>query len=290
MNVKPGATTQEALAEGAARLRETGSESPLLDCELLLSHVLGCSRTSLISRNIQLLSSAQEQAFGELIRRRLSHEPVAYILGLKHFYGLEFAVGPGVLIPRPETELLVDVGLQLLRQRPQPARFAEIGVGSGCVSIALLCSDPTLRADGTDVADVALSTAADNGQVHGVSARFHLYSGHLLQPMDPQGKPFDLILSNPPYIPSDDIPKLSPDVRDWEPREALDGGEDGLDVIRGIINAAPEWLSASGSLLLEVGHGQACAMPELVRRGPLRVARVYPDLAGIERVVEFTWS
>lgn len=283
-------SVSEALQAGSGRLRRAGVESPRLDAELLMAKALGWSRTALISGGKSLVPPDALSRFEAFVERRLAHEPSALILGRREFFGLEFLLKPGVLVPRPETELLVELGLTRLAESEGPPRFAEIGVGSGCVSISLLHKLPEALACATDISDVALAVAGENARLHGVSSRLHLCHGSMLAPLPPESGLYDLIVSNPPYVRTGDLAQLPPEVRFWEPPKALDGGEDGLDAVRAILTQAPSRLAPKGRILIEIGQGQAEAAKRLAEGGPFQVEAVHPDLAAVPRVVELRWT
>jgi release factor glutamine methyltransferase len=279
-------TGQEALRRGATILRTAGIEDPELESSLLLRHALQRDRVFYYVHLPEALTAAQEEAFLELVRRRSQHRPAAYLTGVREFYGIEFYVAPGVLIPRPETELLVEQSLRLLRARSSPDRppvFVDVGTGSGAVVVAVAKASPNVRCFGFDRSTAALQIAALNAKRPGVAGRIELLLGDLLSPLPCRA---DVIAANLPYIPTLLWQGLPLEIRDHEPREALDGGPDGLDAIRRLISATPDRLVPAGALLLEVGAGQAGAVLALLRDA-LPDAQHYavPDLAGIPRVV-----
>jgi len=273
--------SRELLQNAARRLAEAGVETPLLDAQLLLAHVLHCSRLDLIAHPERSLTEAELREFNVVLGRRSAREPLAYILGHKEFYGLEIDVAPGVLIPRPETELLVEECTRRLT-RSSPV-IADIGTGSGAVAVALAASIPSAAVYATELSPAALEVARRNVEKHDLSGRVTLVRGDLVEPL--AGMSFDAIVSNPPYIPTGEIESLQPEIRLHEPIEALDGGPDGLGVYRRLIPAAKPLLLEGGFLAVEVGSGQAGAVGGIAQGagyGEIVIAR---DLAGIERVV-----
>jgi release factor glutamine methyltransferase len=272
-------TPGDAIAWAVETLRDT-SETPRLDAEVLLAHTLGWSRARVLSRLQETISDEMLQQFRTLILRRAAREPVAYLVGRKEFYGLEFVVDRRVLVPRPETETLVDAALEWAKQRPGPLVIADIGTGSGCIAVALAVHLPQAHIYAIDLSSDALAVARQNVMRHHVDASVTLLTGDLLAPL-PQ--PVDLLVSNPPYTVLDEV---DPGVRTHEPRLALDGGSDGLAVYRRLFAAAPSALRPGGALMLEIGATQARAVVDLARQAfPEAVIRVRQDLAGRDRVV-----
>jgi release factor glutamine methyltransferase len=253
-----------------------GVESPRLDAELLLAHALGARRIDLYLRFDQPLQADERAGFRELVRRRARERvPVAYLTGTREFWSRALRVTPDVLIPRPETEVLVQLAAKLA-----PRRAADIGVGSGAIALALALELPELQLEGVDVSEAALAIARENLAAHGVAERVTLRYGRGLAPL--QGR-FDLIASNPPYVPSAELDQLAPELR-HEPRIALDGGPDGLDVVRELVAGAGEKLVPGGHLLLEIGADQAERTRELLRAAGAAAVEIHPDLAGRARV------
>jgi len=274
------ATISEALTRAKTRLCALNIDSASLDAELLLSHALGIRRIDLIIERHRRLTRGEADEFALLLDRRARKEPVAYITGVKEFFGREFKVNPAVLIPRPETEILVEQAVTLA---PQGGRVLEVGVGSGAVIISVLCERQDLRGFGNDLSRAALRTAGDNALMHGVSGRLGLFRGDTLESSAAR---WPLIIANPPYVAMDDMGILEDDVRLYEPPSALFGGKDGLDIVKGIINALDHALAPGGALIMEVGLGQKDAVEAAVSsRGLIRVRSWIQDLAGIERVV-----
>lgn len=262
------------------RFAERGLRTPRLDAEVLLAHLLRRDRVSLYTHFDQPLAKEELGAFRELIKRRLGGEPVAYLVGKQEFWSLSFAVDPRVLIPRPETEGLVEAVLSLLAGRAAPT-VADIGTGSGAIAVAVAHERPDARVLAVDRSAEALAVARENALAHGAAVEF--LEGDLLAPLSGRG-PFDVIASNPPYIAEGDFPSLPPEVR-REPRGALLSGPDGLDAIRRLVADAKSLLAPGGALALEVGAGQAQAVASLLTAGGYLAIEAKKDLAGIERVV-----
>jgi release factor glutamine methyltransferase len=262
--------------------RARGIESPRLDAELIVAHALGVDRMRVILDAARPLEGAELQALRELVKRRRSHEPIAYIKGRREFYGLEFRVDKRVLVPRPDTEALVDVALARSAHVSMSMRLLDLCTGSGCVAIVMARQRPTASVFATDLSRDALDVARDNAQRLG-AYNVAFLEGDLFAPV--AGRRFDVITANPPYIATDEIATLQPDVREHEPRLALDGGRDGLAVARRIVDAAPAHLAPGGVLAIEVGAGEAPAAKALFEERGFEEIRVDRDLAKIERVV-----
>ncbi len=273
---------RELLRWAITVLKDAGVDSPQLDAELLLAHSLGLSRTELYAQPNRAPGKEAEEAFRDLVNRRLKREPLAYILGHKEFYGLDLQVDRRVLIPRPETETLVEVALTIARQR-EVRLLAEVGVGSGAVAIALAVNLPEAEIYAIDNSSAALDLAVENCRFHDVSDRVHLLQGDLLSPLP---EPVELIVANLPYVSPAELATLAPEITRYEPVGALEGGPDGLDQIRRLLEQAGPCLEPSGLLCLEIGATQALAVNELVRC-QFREATValVRDLAGLDRVL-----
>jgi release factor glutamine methyltransferase len=256
-----------------------------LDAEVLLATVLKIDRTGLYLAWETIVSEQEKKAFLMLIARRIKEEPVSYIIGRKEFWSLWFKVTPAVMIPRPDTETLVEETLKIFTDDTSPV-ILEIGTGSGAIAIALATELPQASIIATDISFEALIVAKENASSHGVSS-IQFVEGNLYEPIKKEGALFDLVISNPPYIPTADIPPLPPGIRDYEPHTALDGGPDGLMFYRTIIQQAPEYLKPGGYLLLEVGKGQGHDVAKImVETKKFSSPQIIPDLAGIERVVK----
>lgn len=256
-----------------------GIDTPRLDAELLLSATLGLDRVGLYLNFERPLQAEELRAYRELVKRRANHEPLAYILGHAEFWSLSFKVTPAVLIPRPDTEVLVEEALPRLAGA---MRILDVGTGSGALAIALACEQPECTVVAIDVSAEALEVAGENARSNGVAERVQLIRQDLAQL--PAG-PFDLIVANPPYIPSGELASLMPEVRDFEPHLALDGGADGLAAYRALTGQAATVLAAGGWLLVEVGIDQAVAVSQLFAAAGLEEIGVRDDYAGIARVV-----
>jgi release factor glutamine methyltransferase len=276
----------EHVGQARQRLRAAGisPDEADLDARLLAEHVLGWSTERYL---IDARSPATPQFVSEydaLVERRAKREPAAYIVGWQEFWGLPFEVGPGVLIPRPETELVVETALTLLNAAPLAANpaIADVCTGSGCVAVAIARERPDVRVTATDISERALAIARRNAERHGVAARVTFVRADLLAGV---AGPFDLVSANPPYVPDADRPTLQPEVRDHEPPLALYAGADGLDVIRRLVVEATERLRDGGVLVFEFGFGQSDEIAKLISgtRG-LRMVELRPDLQGIPRV------
>lgn len=267
-----GVPVRDALDGARTAIAASGSDTPALDAELLLAHALGVDRAALILDPQREVTGSAVRAFQDAVRRRsVEREPVAYILGVKGFRHLDLAVDRRVLVPRPETELLVEVGVELL---PHGARVVDVGTGSGAVALALKDERQDLRVTGSDVSPDALAVARANRDRLGLDVE--LVEADLLPPGE-----WDAVLSNPPYVADRDRAMLAPDILRHEPHRALFAGEDGLDVIRRLVAAA----AAVPLLAMEIGEGQAPAVAELLRDAGFAHAEARRDLAGIERVV-----
>ena len=264
------------LEEAAARLANAGIESPRTEARLLLAHALGVTRDEALS--VKSLSPDQALRFEAMIARRAAHEPLAYITGRKEFWSMDFEVGPGVLVPRPESETLIEESLRLFPDRTAPLRVADLGTGSGILLLAALKEFPNARGIGFESSPEAAHWARRNAAAQ-PRAEIRLADWN-----EATG-PFDLVFSNPPYIPSGEIAGLMPDVSAHEPRAALDGGPDGLEAYRALACLLPHILKPGGHALIELGFGQAAAMEPLFRGSGLELRAFVPDLAGIPRVL-----
>ena len=270
----------QVLQQATASLRGV-SDSPRIESEILLMHVLGTSRAQLLAHPERTLTSAQVTRYGKLVDDRASGYPLPYLTGKIEFYSLDIEVTPEVLIPRPETEALVDLALE---RRPKTA--VDVGTGSGCIAVALATQLPEAAVYGIDISPAALAVARRNAERHGVGERVRLIAGDLL---DRRPGPVDLIVSNPPYVSADEWASLPPSIRDHEPRLALDGGPDGLEVVSRLISQSQGLLKPGGALLIEIGAAQGDAAREAAEtffpeNGTS--IRIHPDLAGRDRILE----
>jgi len=279
-----------ALRAAIARLEECDVPSAPLAAELLLMHVLQRDRAWLYAHPESELSPKDAAAYAHLIERRSEGAPTQYLTGRQEFWGLEFQVGPGVLIPRPETEHVIEVALERLgARRAEPLRIADVGTGSGCIAIALARELPGAEIVATDISAAALHYAHRNATDHGVSNRVQFLKADLLEAaMEAPGRAeirFDLIVSNPPYVGRNDAGSLPREVREHEPAEALFAGDDGLEIYPALIDEAARKLAPNGILVLELGYNGAQYVGSLLSASQWTDLRVTRDLAGIERVV-----
>jgi release factor glutamine methyltransferase len=258
-------TLRQAITNAAAELAANPhlNEHAHRDAELLLLHTLQISRVTLIAYPDRELSAAQQALYQSAINRRLQFEPIQYITGEQEFYGLRLHVTPAVLIPRPETEHLVEAILQLLPAN-QPLKLADIGVGSGAIAIALAVHLPLVEITALDLSAEALAVAQHNAREHNVAGRIRFLRSDLLAAIESSTESFDAIVSNPPYIPESDRSTLHPQVREHEPASALFAGETGLDIYRRLIPEARKALKPSGLLALEIGHGQQTSLAQFL--------------------------
>lgn len=273
----------EVLTRSERYLREHGVPSPRYEAELLLCKALGMQRLQLYLAHDRPMTPAELDAVRPLVRRRGAREPLAWILGEQGFHDVDLAIGEGVLVPRPDTEALVEAFLDAVpADEPGPIYVADIGCGSGAIGLAVAKARPEVRVYAVDIADAALATTRRNVESLKLGDRVAVLRGDLLGPI-PAKRPIDWVLSNPPYIPSQQIDGLEPEVSRFEPRLALDGGADGLDVYRRLIPAAAERVRRG--VMVEVGHDQAARVAELFRRAGLVKVTTRADLSGIARVV-----
>jgi release factor glutamine methyltransferase len=277
-------TVADARRAWAARFRECGIESPELDARILIGHALGLDHAALAAAASRPLSPTEQQTVAALAHRRMAREPVARIVGTKEFWSLTLRVNAATLVPRPETETVVEAALEGIDRggaRSRPLRIADLGTGSGAILLALLSELPEACGIGTDLSTAALAVACDNAARLGHSGA-HFIACDMTAAL--RG-PFDLIVSNPPYIASTDIAGLAPEVRDFDPRPALDGGPDGLAFYRAIAAAAPALLAPGGALVVEVGAGQAQSVAALFAAAGLAPAVPRHDLSGVPRAL-----
>jgi release factor glutamine methyltransferase len=268
----------------AKKFRAAGIDSPELDARILVAHALGLDHAALMAADARRLSHREEQAVAALAARRLAREPVARILGWKEFWSLPLRVEASTLVPRPETETIVEAALAFLDargRRTEPLRIADLGTGCGAILLALLAELPNAFGTGTDVSVAALAIARDNAGRLG-RGRAHFVCCDMAAAL--RGS-FDLILSNPPYVASGDVAALAPEVRNFDPRCALDGGADGLDFYRSIAATAPALLAPGGAVIVELGAGQAQAVGGLFAKAGLAPLQFSPDLNGVTRAL-----
>ncbi|MBN1995017.1 MAG: peptide chain release factor N(5)-glutamine methyltransferase [Anaerolineae bacterium] len=285
------------LETAVQRLAQAQSDTPRLDAEVLLAHALHKDRAWLYTHSQAVPPSRQISRFHHLLTRRVQQEPVAYLIGHKEFFGLDFQVNRRVLIPRPETELLVETAIHIAAAikgcapigqpgsapSSTPLSIADIGTGSGCIAIALAKHLAGVSVVAVDRSPEALQVARQNAARHGVADRISWVAGDLLQPLV---YPFALIVSNPPYVSPAELAAAPPEVSRYEPRPALDGGRDGLDLIRRLLAQAPTKLAPGGSLLIEIGAGQGAAAAGLAGEYfPQAHLEIKKDLAGLDRLL-----
>lgn len=274
-----------AIVEAAQILRQAGVPEARREAASLLEHVIKRDRTFLITHAETSLASSDVRHLRDLVERRAAGEPLQYITAHQEFYGLDFEVTPDVLIPRPETELLVETALGLLDKMAQPTLVCDVGTGSGCIPITILHERPMVQAVGLDISLPALRVAVRNGARHNVTERLSLMASDCFSALHPQRARFSMIVSNPPYVTEDAFTNLQREVRDHEPRLALTPGGDGLRIIRRLIEDAPRFLDAGGYFLMEIGFDQHLAIENLIDRQVWELLDIYKDLQGIPRTV-----
>jgi len=282
---------REAIRAGEARLTKAGIESASLDAQLLLGHLLDIPHLELWLKQSEVLTPAQVQKYTQLLDRRATREPLQHITGWTSFLGLDLHVNRDVLVPRPETELLAQRVIEYLKPRPAPVTALDWGTGSGCLALALARGVPNAEIVALDASADALRIARANATAHRLADHIHFLEGRGFDVLRsaPPGRPtpllFDLIVTNPPYVPSAEIDELQPEVRDHEPRLALDGGPDGLDCFRELAATAIPWLKPDGLLFAEFGDGQAPALREVFENRGWLIKAVEKDLSDRERIL-----
>lgn len=283
--LKDGASVEEAVRLLAQTFTLTGIDDALIDARALVGHALRLERAQLISQSDRILEAREVNAISALAARRLKREPVSRILGKREFWDLDLAVSPDVLVPRPETETVVECALDFVVRnglRQEKLRILDIGTGTGALLLALLQELPHATGIGTDISPAAIAVAVGNAARNKLDARASFVVCNIA---DGVIGPFDLIVSNPPYIPHADIAALMPEVRNYDPALALDGGADGLDAYRAIAQAAPRLLAPGGRLIVELGIGEEPAVTALFVAVGLTVNPARADLAGIPRAL-----
>jgi release factor glutamine methyltransferase len=279
-------TVLEVIQRGSEYLARRGVDSPRLQMELMLSQVLSLPRLKLYLNFERPLGESEAATLREMVRRRGEREPLQHILGTANFCGLEFVVDRRVLVPRPETELLAEKAWIILEEMtaraPEQRWVVDIGTGSGCLAIVLANKIPSAQLHAVDISEEALAVARENARRHGVRVEFH--QSDYLQSL-PKAWAFDLVVSNPPYVPSPQLPTLQPEVRDYDPAGALDGGPDGLTHYRRLAQELPDRLKPGGRLLLELGDEQAQAVGQILREHGWRVDSIDKDYNGMERIL-----
>lgn len=270
-----------ALTKASEKLQAAGVTEARREASSLLEFILQQNSAYLIAHSDDQLAANHKMIFDACVRRRADREPQQYVTGRCEFWRLEFELTPDVLIPRPETEILVEAAIEVLQSSDNP-RFCEIGVGSGCIAVSILHSVKNSTAIASDVSAAALQIAARNAVKHGIDERLNLRQADLFEGIDER---FDLIVSNPPYVPDDDIDGLQPEVRDFEPRSALAGGADGLDIVRLVVGDSSQVLCPGGVLLVEIGHDQAKRVAKFFDKDVWQEVEFLRDLQNIDRVV-----
>lgn len=273
----------ENLKAAVALLQAAGIGEARRDAQLLLARALDKNLTFLIAHSEHDLSAAEQNKFQNFIRRRARREPLQYITGRQEFYGLDFEVTPAVLIPRPETELIVETSIEILSAKPK-ATVCEVGAGSGCIVVSLLYELKNISATALDVSAAALEVACRNARRHRVSDRIEFKISDVFSNLENEF--FDVIVSNPPYIPLDEMKDLEPEVKDYEPGNALTDEADGLSIIEKIITDAPAFLKPGGFLVMEIGFRQADEVRQMFSPDIWRTCEILLDLQGIERTVK----
>jgi release factor glutamine methyltransferase len=280
-------TLTQALQESAHILSVNGIEDSYIEARILLGHIAKLSPVQVYTQTEQTLSQEQEMALRELVRRRLRREPTAYIVNRREFYGIDFYVDSRVLIPRPETELLVDTALEFFKNGfylPNPLLIADIGTGCGAIAISLALNLPQSKIYATDSSHSALEVVRLNCEHHKVTRQVTLLQGNLLEPVP---EPVDLIIANLPYVKSSELENLSPEITRFEPIAAIDGGKNGLKCIHQLLKQAEDKINHRGCLLLEIGQTQEQDVTQLIHSRLSKVSFTFiPDLNGINRVVK----
>jgi release factor glutamine methyltransferase len=273
----------QILKRATQTLTTAGCDTPRLDAEVLLTHVLGQNRAWLYAHPDHVPSSLQLTAYQTLLSRRAQREPVAYLIGHKEFFDLEFIVTPDVLIPRPETEQLVEMALQWATDSVGALNIADVGTGSGAIAVTLAVHLPEAHVIGIDTAPATLVVAQRNAARHGVTDQLHCVQGNLLSPL---ARSLHLIVANPPYLSQDELTMAPPEVAHWEPRSALDGGQDGLAIIRQLLGMASDRLRAGGALLVEIGARQGARVLTLAHHYfSEATVEIVGDYAGHDRLL-----
>ena len=270
----------DALRRAAEFLKENADARR--DVALLLGFVLNRDRAFLIANDDRNLSDEEIERFFELIERRASGEPIQYITGRQEFFGLGFEVNENVLIPRPETEILVEAAIEILREKENPY-FCDVGTGSGCIPISILANLENAKAVAVDISSGALAVARKNAEKHRVAERIEFYESDVFAVF--QNPKFDLIVSNPPYIPNKDLPDLPREVREHEPHAALFGGAVGTEIVERLLTDAPKFLTENSYLMFEIGFAQDEAVRATVDPNVWQLREILPDLQGIPRIV-----
>ena len=286
-----GGSYDALLRDTAVALTAAGIDNARFEARLLLAHASGFTVEQLVARGTDEAPSDVVEATRALTARRVRREPMAYILGQREFWGLPFKVSPAVLVPRPDSETLIEAVLSLMPDRARAWRILDLGLGSGCLLVTLLCEYPQAQGVGLEASAEALAVARENADALGVADRARLIAGDWRRPgwaealLGVFGEPFDLVISNPPYIASGAVATLMPEVASFEPRLALDGGAEGFDAYHTLIAAGPRLVTAGGFMAVEVGDGQALEIARLFAAAGLTPRTPWKDLGGIDRVV-----
>ncbi len=281
--LKLSATSRRAaLKEAVTLMKAAGLDTPVLDARLIVQHALGIDWDTLYLKDDQPLTEMERARLEDELSRRAAHEPVSRIVGRRHFWTLDLAVSPATLDPRADTETLIEAVVHAIPDREAPLRILDLGTGTGAILLALLAEYPCATGLGIDLSDAALEIACANASSHGLAARASFAHGNWAEGLS---EPFDLIVSNPPYIETGDLPGLPPEVREHDPMLALDGGPDGLDAYRAIMPAIADLLAQDGFAVLEIGFGQADDVCRVAQRCGLKQTARRPDLGGVERAL-----
>lgn len=278
-------TIAQALVEATQMLRRAGVAEARRDAATLLAHLIGRDQTFLIAHAERELGAAEVTRYRAAVERRVAGEPLQYITGHQEFFNLDFTVTPDVLIPRPDTELLVETALELLKEKDERQAVCDVGTGSGCIIISILHERRQMRGVATDISHDALKVAARNAVQHGVASRLSLINTDCFAALKAESARFSLIASNPPYVTEAALPQLQREVREHEPRVALSPGGDGLSVIKRLLLEAPDFLDAGGHLLMEIGYDQHEAVRGLIDARVWTLLDIHKDIQGIPRTV-----
>ncbi|MGF1470465.1 MAG: peptide chain release factor N(5)-glutamine methyltransferase [Rubrobacteraceae bacterium] len=282
-----GTSARQAVREAAVELERAGVPEPAAAAEVLLAELIGAGRAEILLGH-HLLSEEQTSVYESWVRRRRAREPVQRILGYEYFRHLKLELTDGTLIPRPETESVVDAALERIDRRPGPCRVLDVGTGSGAIAVSIAQERPRCDVHATDIAEAATRIARRNARAAGT--KVHFYHGDLVSGLESLHGKISLLVSNPPYVRSGDLRHLAPEVCDWDPPEALDGGEDGLFFYRRIFDEVEPLLETSADVVLETGDGQAEEVLEIGRESGFRPLGIRPDLTGKPRMVLLQWN
>lgn len=282
-----GMTIEQLLAKATRLLKEHGVATARLDAEVILAHLLNCQRIDFIIKPREIIEESIEKQYQQKIKERSQGKPVQYIIGQQEFMGLNFQVTPAVLIPRPDTEILVERAIEEAENMHRPLNIVDIGTGSGAITLSLAHFIQGCHVHSVDISKEASEIAQENARNLCVEEKVTFYIGDIFSPLGPElQKSVDLLISNPPYIPREEINHLQREVRLFEPHLALDGGEDGLDFYRRLIQEGKKFLSSQGKMIFEVGHDQAEDVVQIMKEEDyFKRIEIKKDLAGIKRVV-----